>query len=407
MIRVAHPTGNTFVRALLRGLESRGLLEEFHTTIGRAGSGGGRRVYPVAAARLRLHPAREIVRLALSPLLRQLGRPGELSRLTDWVYAGLDHAVAKGLEAAAARGLKWVYAYEDGALETFRAAERLGIARAYDLPIAYWETTRSLLEEEARRRPDWAATLGSPDDPEEKLARKTAEIGLADVIICPSLFVLRSLPKHIRARRHVVLARFGAPALPPPANRPPSDGPLRVLFAGTLSQRKGLADLFDAVKLLGRGTVSLTLLGAALMPMEFYRARGPEFDYAAPRDHAGVLGLMRTMDVLVLPSIVEGRALVQQEAMACGLPVIATPNAGAEDLITDGETGFLVPVRDPETLAARLQWCAGNRGRLREMGREAARRAAALTWEGYADEIIGRLTTPAAPGHSAWDGGDF
>ena len=56
---------------------------------------------------------------------------------------------------------------------------------------------------------------------------------------------------------------------------------------------------------------------------------------------------MRSCDLLVLPSIVEGRALVLQEAMACGLAMIATPNAGAEDLIVEGETGFLVPVGAP------------------------------------------------------------
>ena len=57
-----------------------------------------------------------------------------------------------------------------------------------------------------------------------------------------------------------------------------------------------------------------------------------DFTYEPPRPHHEVLQLMKTCDVLVLPSIVEGRALVQQEAMSCRLPVIATRNAGADDL---------------------------------------------------------------------------
>ena len=58
--------------------------------------------------------------------------------------------------------------------------------------------------------------------------------------------------------------------------------------------------------------------------------------------------LMSTSHVMVLPSIEEGLALVQGQAMACGCPVIASTNTGAEDLFTDGVEGFVVPIRDPE-----------------------------------------------------------
>ena len=97
---------------------------------------------------------------------------------------------------------------------------------------------------------------------------------------------------------------------------------------------------------------------------------------------------MKTCDLLVLPSIVEGRALVQQEAMACGLPVIASRNAGADDLIRDGETGFLVPIRSAEALADRISWCASNRAALSGMGIAAQTRARALTWAGYGEKIV-------------------
>jgi glycosyltransferase involved in cell wall biosynthesis len=97
---------------------------------------------------------------------------------------------------------------------------------------------------------------------------------------------------------------------------------------------------------------------------------------------------MRSCDVFMLPSIVEGRALVQQEAMACGLPLIVTKNAGADDLIADGETGFLVPIRSPEALAEKISWCAANRDRICGMGIAAQRRAAELTWRGYGDAVV-------------------
>jgi glycosyltransferase involved in cell wall biosynthesis len=95
--------------------------------------------------------------------------------------------------------------------------------------------------------------------------------------------------------------------------------------------------------------------------------------------------------VFVLPSIVEGRALVQQEAMACGLPLIATRNAGGDDLIREGETGFLVPIRSPEALAEKISWCDAHRERISGMGIAAQKRAAEYTWRGYGETVLAAI----------------
>jgi glycosyltransferase involved in cell wall biosynthesis len=109
------------------------------------------------------------------------------------------------------------------------------------------------------------------------------------------------------------------------------------------------ADLFSAMKLLNRCDVELTVLGAPILPIEFYKREYPDFVYEHTRSNLEVRQLMLTCDVLVLASIVEGRAMVQLEALSCGLPIIVTPNAGAEDLVEPGRTGFLVPIRAPES----------------------------------------------------------
>ena len=83
------------------------------------------------------------------------------------------------------------------------------------------------------------------------------------------------------------------------------------------------------------------------MPMEFYTKQCSGFKYYPPCTHARVREIMLQHDALILPSIVEGRALVQQEALSCGLPIIVTKNAGAEELIHEGITGYLIPIRCP------------------------------------------------------------
>src|SRR5260221_11290322 len=120
-------------------------------------------------------------------------------------------------------------------------------------------------------------------------------------------------------------------------------------------------------------------MGTPIARMDFYRQQFPGFIYEPPRPHPEVLALMRRCDVLVLPSIVEGRALVQQEAMSCGLPLIVTRNAGAEDLIEEGQTGFLVPPGRPDEIGRRIEWFADHADRLWGQGRAAYAQAGELT----------------------------
>jgi glycosyltransferase involved in cell wall biosynthesis len=101
---------------------------------------------------------------------------------------------------------------------------------------------------------------------------------------------------------------------------------------------------------------------------------------------------MQTCDVFCLPSIVEGRALVIQEAMSRGLPIIITPNTGGEDLVKrDGSTGFLVPIRSPEIIAEKLHWMLEHRSETKEMGKNAKQHASLYTWEKYGNSIIGAI----------------
>ncbi len=201
-----------------------------------------------------------------------------------------------------------------------------------ELPIAHWQTVRRLLSQEAERLPEWEPTLESTREPEEKLFRKEEELDLADCISCPSEFVLQSIPKNIRSKKNCIVAPFGSP--PCPANKrlrkDHESKTLKLLFVGSMSQRKGLADLFKAMEMLRNEPVSLTVLGQPSMPMEFYRKISPNFEYLAPCSNENVRRVMQEHDALVLPSIVEGRALVQQEALACGLPIVVTANAGGK-----------------------------------------------------------------------------
>ena len=377
MITVSHPTVNQYVRALVTALDRHSELRELHTTIAI-----GQRSVGIARRKIRQHPYREILRL--------LGQRWQ----HDWLvrhesgWASID-AVAQEFDRHVSRTLRKegaVYCYEDSALLTFRAAERMGMKRYYELPILYWKTAQKLLRQEAERYPEWEPTLLGTRDSNTKLERKSAELQLADLVICPSGQVRESLPSGTRS----LVAEYGCPA--PVEERPRADqSRLRILFAGTMSQRKGLADLFAAMNLLQRPDIQLVVLGTPLLPLEFYRSTYPDFLYETTRSNQDVRALMLTCDVLVLPSIVEGRAMVQMEALSCGLPIVVTPNAGAEDLVEPGQTGFLVPIRAPEKLAEIIDWIADHKDWVDDVRPAVLERARQSGWERYTEKILAQI----------------
>jgi alpha-maltose-1-phosphate synthase len=163
---------------------------------------------------------------------------------------------------------------------------------------------------------------------------------------------------------------------------------IKVIYVGSLTQRKGLSYLLDAVSAIGNASVALTLIGARprvkCSPLE---AALSTHHWIPSLPHAEILRLMRAHDVLVLPSLFEGFGLVILEAMSQGLPVITTPNTCGPDIIDDGADGFIVPIRSAEAIAEKLELLHNN-DLLVSMGEQASRKAALFSWERYRKNII-------------------
>lgn len=313
-----------------------------------------RRTFP-AVARSRTHasPWREAGRLLAPKIKMQALTRHETGPLSvDAVFQALDRRVARRLPHIA--GLTGVYAGEDGACETFRQAQRLGLKRFYDLPIGYWRAAQALYAEEREREPEWAGTLTGTQDSSAKLARKDEELALADVVFVASAFTRQTLETATAFAGQVHVVPYGAPPeteAPMITATPPR---LRLLYVGSLTQRKGLSYLLQAVESV-RDHVELTLIGtkpvANCAPLEAALRR---HRWIESLPHEGILSEMQRHDLLLFPSLFEGFGLVMLEAMSQGLPVVATPHTAGPDVITDGEDGFLVPIRSADAIAEKI-----------------------------------------------------
>jgi glycosyltransferase involved in cell wall biosynthesis len=160
---------------------------------------------------------------------------------------------------------------------------------------------------------------------------------------------------------------------------------------GSFSVRKGIGYLLQAVRpLVQKKIVELWLVGnASQEAREILHRNADIFIDKGSQPRSKLPWFYSQASVLVLPSIEEGLALVQAQAMACGLPVIATTNTGAEDLFADGIEGCIIAIRDPQSIRDKIEWMLDNPVKRAEMAEAALRRIKSLGgWDMYGKRCL-------------------
>lgn len=220
------------------------------------------------------------------------------------------------------------------------------------------------------------------------VARELGEYEFCDLISVPSSFSLRSFVEKGVPRDKLRLNPYGVD-LSMFHPMPKRDAVFRVLFVGSMSIRKGIAYLVEAVKRAAVPALDLVLIGHVDKNAERVVAKCD-----LPLRRLGVLPRAELAEhysqasVLVLPSIEDGFGLVMAQAMACGVPVIATTNTGAEDLFTDGAEGFIVPIRDGAAIADKIVFLYEHPEVRDAMGAAAVARVRALGgWNSYGERM--------------------
>jgi len=203
------------------------------------------------------------------------------------------------------------------------------------------------------------------------VARELAEYEQADWITVPSSFARDSFRQHQCRQADVEVIPLGVDVERFRPAREPSEK-FVVLFVGLIDLRKGVPYLLQAYDVVRDPGTELVLIGSLSGDMRrVLGALGVPYRHVRSLAAGGVASYMARAGAFVIPSLEEGLARVILEAMASGVPVIATPNSGAGDVISDDVDGFIVPVRDVGAIADRLRALRRNRERAREMGAHA------------------------------------
>jgi len=239
----------------------------------------------------------------------------------------------------------------------------------------------------------------------EIVAQELREYEMADKVAVPSLFVKRSFLAQGFPEKRLVLNHFGT-NIKSFSSGLKQDNLFRIIYAGSLSVRKGIYYLVKAFREADISNSELCLVGGATTETPHLITGADErIKLIGHVPQLQLVNYYRNSSVFVMASIEEGLAYVQAQALACGLPLICTTNTGGEDLlrmsgvepikldmgIEEYPAGYLVPVRNSEAIATCLKNLA-NDSQLLQAKREAALSirnvSTGLDWSSYAQRAI-------------------
>jgi glycosyltransferase involved in cell wall biosynthesis len=223
---------------------------------------------------------------------------------------------------------------------------------------------------------------------------RNEEMTMADSFLVPSRYVFESFVRSGVPAGRIMRIPYGTdvsrfhPALERLA--PPRNGPFRVICSSMVIALKGHQYLLRAWKQLALPNAELHCYGyiqpGIMEPLLRIGASNVHFHNWVNRDILTVA--LQQADAFVMPTVVDGFGLVILEAMACALPVIATENSGGPDVLSNGRTGFVVPIRSPDAIAEKIEWLYHHREAAGEMGRAARLHVESFcSWQEYARQM--------------------
>lgn len=302
----------------------------------------------------------------------------------EWGNASFARRVAR---CALRDGVDCVWGFDTASLRTFREVRRQGIRCVLEQTIGHPRIWNRILREERERLGDEFDPYPRPY-PERDLATVDAEIEAADGIVCGSEFVKKTLIEEgVHAGKLHVISYGADTDIFVPASSPSPAGGLRLLFVGHFGIRKGAWYLIEALNRLRHlHGLSLTVVGTQTVPTKALASIADKVSLVPRVRREEMAGIYQGADVLVLPSLFEGSSIAIYEALASGLPVVTTSNAGS--IVRDGLEGCIVPIRDVDSLVSSIEFLHREREARVAMARRARQRALQFPWSRYADGLV-------------------
>jgi glycosyltransferase involved in cell wall biosynthesis len=234
---------------------------------------------------------------------------------------------------------------------------------------------------------------------ERVIEKEMAEYEASDFVVVPSSFARQSFIEQGISADKVIANPTGASRFFSKRQTTAEKKKFRILYLGSLTVQKGLVYLFEALNKLTIPSEQYEawFIGKASDELAGVIAqhRKPNWHFLGHIQHYKLPEYLSQCDVGVQPSLQEGLSAVIPQMLGCGIPVIASANTGGMDIIRDGETGYVVPIRSPEAIAEKIMQLYQNPAQLDKMKSNAAAASAqnGFTWDDYGERYSAFLNT--------------
>ena len=284
-----------------------------------------------------------------------------------------------------------LYGFDTSSCEMFIRGKKRGLKCVLDQSIVHTVVAERVLAEMAGNRPQYAGSLEGRSCSAKEIERRREEVHLADLIICPSTQVRDSVIEAGCAPAKAKIVPFGIDLNYFTPGRKIAQAPFRVLFAGAVTQRKGIGYLLEAWRATGLRDAELLIAGD--LPSGFdWKPHLPAGASLLGRvSREALRDLYQTCHCFVFPTMLEGQANVVLEAMACGCCVVTTPDSGIGDRLRNGENGLILQPTHVERWAETLESLSKDRKGVEKMGAAAAESARDFSLKIYGERLMDAL----------------
>lgn len=288
-----------------------------------------------------------------------------------------------------------VYGFNSASEGLLKATKQCGLKGVVEQTIAPRSAEVRLLNEEIEVFPEWGERIVD-ENSDKYVSCEQREWALADKILVASEFVkqeieavggpvdkCRVVPYGVELKRFSMIQKTKIQTR--------ENKVLRVLFIGGVGLRKGVQYLLSALRQLQGLPIHCRIVGGIHVDRSILGRLLPKnVELVGPIARTEIHKEYANADVFCLPSLCEGSATVVYEALAAGLPVITTPNAGS--IVRDGKEGFIVPIRDADAIADRLERLAMDTALLEMLSEAACARSNYGSLEAYGERLLKELS---------------
>jgi glycosyltransferase involved in cell wall biosynthesis len=367
---------------LAEQLDKHGLLDTFYTTYAYQKNKIARRLIKRIDHEV-INPLKIDTNILVGVLHRKMSNKYQTN---EWFDKSVAAKIKKGTRATVFIGWSAMSWYS---MQAFRKYGKLTILERGSTHIQFQD---AILQEEYKK-----FNIAFKVDP-AVIKRELQEYELANYISIPSMFVKKTFIDYGVPAEKLLVNPYGVSHFftAPAAGSAKKNKKFTVVYLGTLSIRKGLVYLFEALQQLTIPPEKMEVWFIGSIEKELQpsieKYKKDHWHFLGHIDHYRLLEYLAQCDAGVQCSLEEGLSMVIPQLMSCHIPVIVTPNSGGGDIVQDNVSGFIVPVRSPAAIAEKIDYLYHHEESLKTMKQAAgASIQTGFTWNDYGNRYVDTL----------------